>query len=87
MERLGYSPEKLLATAQQVSAVWDMGDIDDKPASGIESEFAYSGNQTPLVTEEENAMEEDEDRACFPEYTSDIDAEREEIRKILLKSG
>ncbi|KAG2763116.1 hypothetical protein PC129_g15463 [Phytophthora cactorum] len=75
MEQLGYSPEKLLATAQQVSAVWDMGDIDDKSASGIASEFAYSGNQTTLVTEEENAMEEDEDRACFPEFTSDIDAE------------
>ncbi|GMF10763.1 unnamed protein product [Phytophthora lilii] len=81
MERLGYSPEKLLAAAQQARAEWDMSDVDDRSASGIASILAYSGaSQTPVITEEERVLAEDEDRACFPDCTSEIDAEREEIR-------
>ncbi|GMF13375.1 unnamed protein product [Phytophthora lilii] len=58
MERLGYSPEKLLAAAQQVRAEWDMSDVDDRSASGIASILAYSGaSQTPVITEEERREE------------------------------
>ncbi|GMF30310.1 unnamed protein product [Phytophthora lilii] len=86
MEHLGYSPEKLLAAAQQVCAEWDMKDVDDRSASGIASILAYSGaSQTPVITEEERVLAEDEHRACFPDCTSEIDAEREEKRIIILE--
>ncbi|GMF65960.1 unnamed protein product [Phytophthora lilii] len=86
MERLGYSPEKLLAATQQVRAEWDMSDVDGRSASGIASILAYSGaSQTPVITEEERVLAEDEDQACFPDCTSEIDAKREEIRIILLE--
>ncbi|KAK1945593.1 Pro-Pol polyprotein [Phytophthora citrophthora] len=76
MERLGYSPEKLLAAAQQVRTEWDMSDVDDGPAGGIATILAYSGaGQTPVTTEEERALEEDEDRACFPDFLTGIDVE------------
>ncbi|GMF28041.1 unnamed protein product [Phytophthora fragariaefolia] len=47
--RLGYSPEKLLANAQQVSSEWDIGDVEDNPGSKCASirhdESAARANQ------------------------------------------
>ncbi|GMF09611.1 unnamed protein product [Phytophthora lilii] len=60
-----------------------MSDVDDRSASGIASVLVYSGaSQSPVITEEERVLAEDEGRACFPDCTSEIDAEREEIRII-----
>ncbi|KAE9346239.1 hypothetical protein PF008_g8382 [Phytophthora fragariae] len=84
MQKLGYSPEKLLAVAQQVSEEWDMIDVDDGPTSKVTSVLAY-GMEKPERTAEEKELEEDEDRACFPDFANDIDAECEQIRAILLE--
>ncbi|KAE9117805.1 hypothetical protein PF010_g8473 [Phytophthora fragariae] len=84
MQKLGYSPEKLLAVAQQVSEEWDMIDVDDGPTSKVTSVLAY-GMEKSERTAEEKELEEDEDRACFPDFANDIDAECEQIRAILLE--
>ncbi|ETI29808.1 hypothetical protein F443_23077 [Phytophthora nicotianae P1569] len=66
MEKLGYSPEKLLAAAQQVRAEWDMNDVDDCPSGAVASVLAYAGAmETPVATEEERVLGEEEDRAVF----------------------
>ncbi|OWY90945.1 hypothetical protein PHMEG_00040686, partial [Phytophthora megakarya] len=86
MEKLGYSPEKLLAVAQQVSEEWDMSDVDDGPLSKVASVLAYARSaEKPERTEEETQLEEEEDQACFPDFTTDVEREREEIRSILLE--
>jgi hypothetical protein len=83
MARLGYSPDKLLDAAQQLQPEWDMGDIED---SGVATVLAFAGStEAHQRTEEERAMEEDEDRACFPTFDDDPGVEREEIRRILLE--
>lgn len=87
VERLSYNPKKLLDDAQQVSAEWDMSDVDDTGVSGVASVLAYAGSmETPSPAEEERALREDEDRTCFPEFTSDNEGEEDEVKKILLEA-
>ncbi|POM70858.1 LOW QUALITY PROTEIN: Hypothetical protein PHPALM_12651 [Phytophthora palmivora] len=88
MERLGYSPEKVFASAQQIRAEWDMGDVDDLLADGVVSVFEHTtAAEAPVVTKEERVLDDDEARACFPEMDSDINTERQEIRAILLEKA
>ncbi|KAE9268239.1 hypothetical protein PR003_g31512 [Phytophthora rubi] len=82
-KRLGYSPEKLLANAQQVSSEWDMGDVEDNPGSTAASVLAYATTrEQPEPTSQERGLEEDEERACFPEFAT---SEFEQIKTILLE--
>ncbi|KAG1704869.1 hypothetical protein DVH05_004898 [Phytophthora capsici] len=80
MEKLGYSRGKLLATAQQVSADWDMSDVDDNPGSGMASILDYAG-----AKEEEYVLEEEVDHACFPEFRSDTETDRDKVKAIILE--
>ncbi|KAE8958879.1 hypothetical protein PR001_g30240 [Phytophthora rubi] len=83
MQKLGYSPEKLLANAQQVSSEWDMGDVEDNPGSTAASVLAYATTrEQPEPTSQERGLEEDEERACFPEFAT---SEFEQIKTILLE--
>ncbi|KAG3114688.1 hypothetical protein PI124_g3775 [Phytophthora idaei] len=84
MERLGYSPQKLLAVAQQQQPEWDMSDVDDGRTNGVASILAYTGTtDMPSPADEEREMEDDENRACFPTFVDDLEEERDQIRKIL----
>ncbi|OWZ02136.1 LOW QUALITY PROTEIN: hypothetical protein PHMEG_00026351, partial [Phytophthora megakarya] len=86
MQKLGYSPEKLLAAAQKVSDDWDMSDVDDGPESKVARVLACTGSlENEERTPEENVLEDAENQACFPDFTSEINAERKEIRDILLE--
>ncbi|KAG1699784.1 hypothetical protein DVH05_012677 [Phytophthora capsici] len=86
MERLGYSPEKFLAAAQQAQSVWDMSDVGEVTENDSASVLAYARTlETHEPAKEEIAMSEDEDQACFPVFDDDKDAERQQIKEILLE--
>ncbi|OWY99433.1 hypothetical protein PHMEG_00029562 [Phytophthora megakarya] len=86
MKRLGYSSENRLADGQQLQPEWDMSDIDDIRTNSVPSIQAYAGAvESPQRAEQKLILEEDEDRACFPTFENDADAEREKFRAILLE--
>ncbi|POM74204.1 Hypothetical protein PHPALM_8883 [Phytophthora palmivora] len=86
MQKLGYSPGKRLAVAQQISEEWDMNDVDDGPMSKVASVLACAGGiEKPERTPEERELEDAEYQAFFPDFINEIDAEREEIRIILME--
>jgi hypothetical protein len=85
MERLGYSLERLLGDTHQIQSVYNMSDLDDTAASGVQSVPAYHGNAVrPQSTENENALHEDEDRACFPTNSLTALADEEEALMTLM---
>lgn len=81
MERLGYSSKRLLKEAQQLQQVYDMSDLDHDTACGVQSVLAYAGTAEVLqLTEEEIYIQEDEERACFPEPVMNVTEEVEKVR-------
>ncbi|POM79067.1 Bacteriophage regulatory protein [Phytophthora palmivora] len=67
MQKLGYSPGKLLAVAQQISEEWDMNDVDDGPVSKVASVLAYAGGiEKPERTPEDRELEDAEYQALAP---------------------
>ncbi|OWZ13042.1 hypothetical protein PHMEG_00013708 [Phytophthora megakarya] len=63
-----------------------MGDVNEEAMNGMATVLAYSGNiKHEDSAEEERALYEDEDQACFPTFTEDFEAERELIKQILLE--
>ncbi|OWZ02823.1 hypothetical protein PHMEG_00025551 [Phytophthora megakarya] len=80
------TPRKLLAAAQKVSDDWDTSDVDDGPESKESSVLVCTGSlRNEERTPEENVLEDAENQACFPDFISEINAERKEIRGILLE--
>ncbi|GMF35860.1 unnamed protein product [Phytophthora fragariaefolia] len=83
MQKRGSSPEKRLVVAQQVSEEWNMIDVGDVLTSKVARVLAY-GIEKLERTAKEKKLEEDDERACVPDFADDIDAEREKIRAIWL---
>ena len=64
--------------------VYDMSDLDESTAGGVQRVLACAGTLEALEpTEEEAAMEEDEDRACFPIDVSETGIDWNAIRRVL----